>query len=385
MKKLLTLTIIGLLMFSCKQEEKQTEYVINGTAKGVYNGIRVYLKTLDVKSFKEKVIDTAIVMNEKFSFTGNLDNPDFRVISVDNIVGRLPFILENTIFNIDINKDNITASAISGSETHSTFKTYESELEVLKRKNDEVSQLYRNAARLKNNSMIDSLSIVLRDLRNEMAEFPLRFIEKNNDSQLSLILIDQEIDKGVFSVETYKDAFDLLEDEIKNSNKGKLIRTKINALYQKATGKNNLEIGKIAPNFEAPIPDGKIISLNDVKGKVTIIDFWASWCGPCRKENPKVVKIYEEYHKEGLEIIGVSLDGQSRQSDPKKSWLEAIEKDRLTWHHVSNLNYFNDPVAQLYNIQSIPATYILDAEGKIVAKNLRGQALELKVKELLNN
>ena len=126
-----------------------------------------------------------------------------------------------------------------------------------------------------------------------------------------------------------------------------------------------------------------MVSLNDVKGKVTIIDFWAAWCGPCRRENPNVVRIYNKYHDQGLEIIGVSLDGTRNQKDPKNAWLNAIKKDELTWTHVSNLQYFQDPVAQLYNINAIPATFILDEKGKIVAKNLRGRALELKVQELL--
>ena len=151
--------------------------------------------------------------------------------------------------------------------------------------------------------------------------------------------------------------------------------------YQKIA---HLEIGKVAPNFEAPKPDGSLISLNDIKGKVTVIDFWAAWCAPCRKENPNVVRVYNKYHDQGLEIISVSLDGDTRQNDPKKAWLDAIEKDQLDWTHVSNLNYFNDPVAQLYNITSIPATFILDKDGKIAYKNLRGKALALKVEELLN-
>ena len=144
------------------------------------------------------------------------------------------------------------------------------------------------------------------------------------------------------------------------------------------------EIGQKAPSFSAPSTDGKMIALNDIMGKVTIVDFWAAWCGPCRRENPNVVQVYEKYHDKGLEIISVSLDGNRRQQDPKAAWLQAIEDDKLNWHHVSNLNYFNDPVAKAYNIKSIPATFILDEKGNILAKNLRGNNLENKIAELLN-
>ena len=111
--------------------------------------------------------------------------------------------------------------------------------------------------------------------------------------------------------------------------------------------------------------------------KVTIIDFWASWCGPCRVENPNVVALYNEFHAQGLNIIGVSLDKDAAK------WKEAIAKDKLTWAHVSNLKFWDEPIAKQYNVQSIPATFILDAKGNIVAKDLRGDALKAKVKELL--
>jgi peroxiredoxin len=179
------------------------------------------------------------------------------------------------------------------------------------------------------------------------------------------------------------EAFDNLSSSLKESPKGKEVKAKLDSIYAEYEKTAYLEVGKVAPNFEAPKPDGTIVSLDELKGKVTIIDFWAAWCGPCRRENPNVVRIYNQYHDDGLEIIGVSLDGTSRQKDPKKAWLDAVEQDKLTWNHVSHLQYFNDPVARLYNITSIPATYILDEEGVIVAKNLRGKALELKVKELL--
>ncbi|EDO27536.1 predicted protein [Nematostella vectensis] len=141
---------------------------------------------------------------------------------------------------------------------------------------------------------------------------------------------------------------------------------------------NNLSIGKKAPEFSAPSPEGKMISLKESLGKITIIDFWASWCGPCRAENPNVVAMYNKYHSKGLNMIGVSLDRDGTK------WKEAIKKDGLTWAHVSNLKFWQDPIAELYNIKSIPATYILDEKGIIIAKDLRGEELEAKVKELLD-
>jgi thiol-disulfide isomerase/thioredoxin len=120
-----------------------------------------------------------------------------------------------------------------------------------------------------------------------------------------------------------------------------------------------------------------MVSLKESLGKVTIVDFWASWCGPCRKENPNVVAIYKELHSKGLNIIGVSLDKEA------KAWKEAIAKDNLTWTQVSNLKFWEEPIAAQYGVQSIPATFILDATGKVVAQDLRGDELRAKVLELL--
>ncbi len=113
-------------------------------------------------------------------------------------------------------------------------------------------------------------------------------------------------------------------------------------------------------------------------GKVTIIDFWASWCGPCRKENPKVVAMYNELHNKGLNILGFSLDSELTK------WKDAIVKDKLTWTQISNLKEWEDPIVKLYNIEQIPTTFVIDASGKIVARDLRGEELKNKVIELLN-
>lgn len=138
------------------------------------------------------------------------------------------------------------------------------------------------------------------------------------------------------------------------------------------------EEGRVAPDFTQLTPEGEEMSLSDLRGKYVLIDFWASWCGPCRRENPNVVRMYKAYKDKGFEILGVSLDRD------KDRWLAAIEKDQLTWRHVSDLKGWSNAVAQQYSIRSIPRTILLDPEGRIVAKNLRGASLEAKLKELFD-
>ncbi|WP_366069041.1 TlpA disulfide reductase family protein [Flavobacterium sp.] len=138
-----------------------------------------------------------------------------------------------------------------------------------------------------------------------------------------------------------------------------------------------MTIGQAAPNFKAPNPDGKLVSLKENLGKVTLIDFWASWCAPCRAENPNVVALYSEFHSKGFNIISVSLDNDG------KKWKQAIATDKLIWSQVSNLKEMQDPIALQYGISQIPTTFLLDATGKIVAIDLNGEALKSKIKELL--
>jgi peroxiredoxin len=137
-----------------------------------------------------------------------------------------------------------------------------------------------------------------------------------------------------------------------------------------------LAVGSPAPDISLPDPDGNIVKLSSLKGSYVLIDFWASWCGPCRKENPNVVRLYQQYHDQGFEIFGVSLD---RTAD---DWVKAIKDDGLTWVQVSDLKYFESVAAREYNINAIPATVLLDRDGNIIAKNLRGKMLENKLAEL---
>ncbi|MBK9327743.1 MAG: TlpA family protein disulfide reductase [Sphingobacteriales bacterium] len=147
-----------------------------------------------------------------------------------------------------------------------------------------------------------------------------------------------------------------------------------------AEQQNGLPINTAAPDIVLQNPGGDTIQLSNLEGNIVLLDFWASWCQPCRMENPNVVKLYKAYHAKGLEIFSVSLDANAEQ------WKKAIAKDGLVWkNHGSDFSGWQSPVAQLYKVTSIPATYLLDKKGMIVAKNLRGTELEAKVKELLAN
>ncbi|MEL7119736.1 MAG: TlpA disulfide reductase family protein, partial [Bacteroidota bacterium] len=151
-----------------------------------------------------------------------------------------------------------------------------------------------------------------------------------------------------------------------------------NTLNQLIEQQRAFMIGGVAPDFSQNTPKGEAMKLSDLRGKVVLVDFWASWCGPCRRENPNVVRLYNQYKEQGFDILGVSLDRD------KSRWLGAIEKDGLTWNHVSDLKGWQNAVAKMYNVSSIPQTLLIDQEGRILAKNLRGPALEQKLAEIFS-
>jgi thiol-disulfide isomerase/thioredoxin len=383
MKIAIKIILLVLVFTSCKSEVKSESYVINGNAKGIYNGIRVYLKTLDQNN-RQVDVDTAMVMNEKFTFEGKVLGPEMFYIYVNSVTGNLPLIIENSEMTIDIDKDNLANSKITGTKTNEALIAFSEKIKAYNEKRRSLSLALREAAQVNDNEKTTALNNELNNLNLEATDFPFEFINTNSDNYYSLILFESMLKNKNADFQKIIDTYQGLDSSLKTSAKGNEILAQIESVKIILEAQKRTEIGAIAPEFSAPTPDGKMLGLNEIKGKITMIDFWAAWCGPCRRENPNIVKVYEKYHDKGLEIIGVSLDGNTRQTDPKAAWVKAIEDDKLTWHQISNLNYFNGPIAKMYNIQSIPSSFILDAEGKIIAKNLRGPALEAKIAELLD-
>jgi len=383
MKKLLILLVVTLVFASCN-ESKETGYVINGNAEGIHNGVRVRLAQIDEKG-KQVIKDSAVVMDGKFNIKGAVEEPGVYFLSADGTPGNMVFMLENSDINIDFNSKMPMDSKVTGSESNKSYEDFQNGMLEFRKEGEAIMKRFQELGQEPAPETRDSIKKAMDNMRQRQLAYPLSFVENNNDSYFSLNLIQLESSRPTFDVVKYKEIFESFPANLKESKRGQIVKQRLDELYKEYEKIAHLDVGKIAPNFESKTPEGETVSLKDLKGKVTIIDFWAAWCGPCRRENPNVVKVYEQYHDKGLEIIGISLDGAPNQKDPKKAWLNAIEKDGLEWNHLSSLMYFNDPVAKQYNIQSIPATYILDEEGKIVAKNLRGAALELKIKELLGN
>ncbi len=383
MKKSIFLLVAAIALSSCKNETKKPidGYRVIGEAPGVHNGIRIYLNTVG-NNGRPVAKDTAIVMNETFTFDGNLDTPEMVMLSVNSVSGNLPFVLERQEIKLKINKDDITASEITGTKANEAITEYHSTVKEISTSGAELRTKYQNAGA--DAELRKELSKQIVENNQKKDSYPFDFLKANNDNYFALILIENLLKERKRDINRIAECYEKLSNDLKNTTRGKTLKTQIEGVEGELAALGATELGKIAPNFTAPSPEGKALELKNMLGKVTIVDFWAAWCGPCRRENPNVVKIYEKYHDKGLEIVGVSLDGSRRQKNPKDAWIKAIEDDKLTWNHVSNLNYFDDPIAKAYNIRSIPATFILDEEGRIIEKNLRGAALEDKIAELLN-
>ena len=379
MKKTILLLVLVILNYSCKTDEQEplapNSYEIKGTAKGVVNGLRAYINSIE--NNRQVTIDTAIVMNEEFIFQGKVANPSIKTITINSVNGSLPFVLESGKTTININKDSLFYSSVNGSKNNEDYNSYKTEYRKKGSAINGLNEEYRKATTQEERNKIIAKA---REITTELDAFGMDFIANNPESDFSLLLLETQITNPDINLEKLKNNYKALQPVINKNATYKSIGAKIKGEIEIIEASANLNIGKIAPNFTSPSIDGEMISLNDIKGKATIIEFWASWCGPCRRENPNIVRVYEKYKDKGLEIIGVSLDRPGN----KERWKKAIEDDNLNWHHVGSLQYFNDPVARMYNINSIPASFILDEEGKIVAKKLRGSALEKQIASMLD-
>jgi peroxiredoxin len=291
----------------------------------------IYLQDISFNTIETQTLDA----QGQFSFTTKFDKFDFYLLAFDKDrwVVFIPEPGEQSEITIDLN--NLKNPDIKNSVQTSLYYNYSNKLSALKTDQEKINLV---------KTMID----------------------ENSSSPVCIFFVD------LLNPEEYFSYHEKLSTGLKEYS----YNTYVSEFIKKTENVKKLSIGSPAPEIALKDPDGKIIKLSSLKGQYVLIDFWASWCRPCRMENPNNVKLYAKYHDKGFEIYGVSLDKS------KEDWVNAIEDDRLTWIHVSDLQYWQCEGAQTYNVQGIPHTVLLDKEGKIIAIGLRGESLKKKLEEL---
>ena len=331
--------------------------VINYTAN---DSIGLYDALGRVKTALEK---TTINKKGGFEFTYNPQEIGFYTIHFPEAKNILIVIAPDKPIEVSIDASTGIFIKTSGSKENELLKTYYSNMLKATKIKDSLTKAYQNDPNPQINNQLQALD---KQWVSQLQQMCLQ----NTSNYASSFLIEN------LPIENYFDIHDtVLSTLIKLYPDNFFIKNK----YEQIASTKKTAINSIAPEIALPDTSGNIIRLSSLRGKIVLIDFWASWCGPCRRESPNMVKLYETYHNQGFEIFGVSLD-QSRTN-----WLSAIESDGLSWIHVSDLKRWQCQAGIDYGIRSIPSTVLIDKEGRIIAKDLRGEALAAKVKEVIEN
>ena len=373
MKKLLfrTFSLLFLLFLSsCGSSDNQFELIGNAD---VSDGTMIYVLQADQNN-QPYIKDSTSVESNSFKFKGVSSTPQISYIQVEGVNGYVLAILENGDIKADIFKDSISKSRVYGTKSNDDFIKYKSETKSLVDVMNNISSDAQNA--IMNGDVVTAMELEkeYNSKEREVMLYEWDFIVDNLDSYMSALLLEVFMIENKVNKDSIIDVYESFSNRIKVSDVGKNIADLLSQF------EDPIEVGEIAPDFTAPSIDGPDITLSNVllDNKVTLLDFWAAWCRPCRIENPNLVRLHKKYKDAGFDIIGVSLDRTREQ------WEQAVIDDNLPWTQVSNLNFWNDPVARRYSIRAIPQSYLLNKDGLVMGKNLRGQELEDRILSLLN-
>ena len=322
-------------------------YEISGNIKGFQDGTSVSFFNQNTNSLEKK----ATVENGKFIIKGNLPEPSIIVLVFGEQPPAVPLFIGNSKIKIEGDKADMENLSITGSKTQTQFSDYSKSIKPYE-------QIFAPDAE-KDSTSVTSIEKISEE-----------FVKKNSSSYvapIAILRILQSSENVALADRLYK----LVSADVKKTTLAQYLN-------------QQLQIARINPigseiaDFSQKDTAGNIVKVSSLRGKYVLIDFWASWCRPCRMENPNVVAAFNKYHQKDFTVLGVSLD------QAKPAWLQAIKMDGLTWTHVSDLKGWGNQVASLFHITSIPQNILIDPQGKIIAKNLRGEALNNRLKELLN-
>ena len=360
------LFFVTLFLIACQGEGKPG--LIQGKISNA-EGKTIFLDLLTNQSITP--VDSAKLEKDgAFSFNPEISSPGFYRIRLDQNNFALLFLEPGNKLKVEGDGKNLGKTySIKDNEENKKLSDATKFLIRNGERGDSLNQVANaNPNLMSDTVLLKRLQSTFEGIKNNEINYIKKYIDENPSSLTCIALIDRlnpETD-----IQFFKKLDEGLMKKYPESDFTKDFHAKVESMTK-------LSPGSEAPNIELENPDGQKISLQSLRGKIVLIDFWASWCRPCRMENPNVVRLYKEYNSKGFEVFGVSLDKS------KNDWVKAIKDDGLTWTHVSDLGFWQSSVVKLYNITGIPQTYLIDREGKIIGKGLRGEELELKLKEVL--
>lgn len=351
----------------------QGHYIIRGKVDQLKDGSKLFLVyNNDGVSF----VDSTAAKDGRFTFKGQLGYPVYSALYLhknpyttklqpNEKLDYIRFYLEAAQIGMNA-KDSLKNIVWNGSKLNMENAEL---LEMKKTVDNKFDALNKEFGKLPPEQQKDSVIFAQflareKNLMDENYSVYLDFARSHPDSYISVIGLSFVAGQEKFYASA-KSAYDALSNRLKESPLGKVIPLQLEAQFK-------TKVGQQAPDLMLKNPEGKAIKISDYLGKYLLLDFWASWCAPCRAENPNLVKSYQKYHDKGFEILGISLDDAAR----KDAWSEAIKKDNLLWPQVSDLRGWDSLAAKIYGINAIPASFLLDPEGRIIARNLRGDDLQ---------